>query len=291
MNRGALNFDRGGLMYKDKAVILATKHGKEKVIQPPFVSELGCHIYVTDQYDTDQFGTFTGEIPRKLPPYETLIKKAKVAAEQFGYDCAIASEGSFGPHPYIYFAPGDTELIAFVDLKNDLIISEFEISTATNYSHKDITIEEDYQDFITQAKFPTHGLIIRTLNSKETYIEKGIQEYKQLEVAIQKAFQYTNTIRIETDMRAMMNPSRMEIIRILAIKLAKRIQQKCLQCNTPGFGKITTEGHLSCEACNAPTKFYRQKVLSCLKCDYKIYQARDDGKKFIEPQHCVYCNP
>lgn len=277
-------------MYQNKAVILATKHGKEKVIQPPFVSALGCHIYVSDQYDTDQFGTFTGEIPRELSPYETLIKKAKLAAEQFGYDYAIASEGSFGPHPYVYFVPGDTELMAFVDLKNDLIIAEFEISTATNYRHKDITIEDDYEDFIIQAKFPTHGLIIRALNSKKTYIEKGIRDYSQLEIAMKKAFQYTNVVRIETDMRAMMNPSRMEVISVLASKLVNRIQQKCLQCNTPGFGKIATEGNLSCAACHAPTKFYCWKVLSCLKCDYKIYQARDDGKKFVEPQYCVYCN-
>lgn len=278
-------------MYQNKSVILATKHGKEKVIQPVFESTLGCHIEVPDQYDTDQFGTFTGEIPRELSPYETVLKKAKLAAEQFEYDYAIASEGSFGPHPDIFFVPADAELMAFIDLKNDLIISEFELSVATNYSYKDITIEDDYQDFIKQAKFPTHGLIIRALNSKKIFIEKGIREYRQLELAIKKAFQYTQNVRIETDMRAMMNPSRMEVIRILAIKLANRIQQKCFQCHTPGFGKITTEGNLTCEACQAPTKFYCQKVLSCLKCDYKIYQAREDGKKFVEPQYCIYCNP
>ena len=116
-------------MYKNKFVILATKHQKEEVIRPSFEAELGCCIHVPTQYDTDLFGTFTGEIPRKLSPYETLIQKAKEAAQQFRYRYAIASEGSFGPHPYLYFAPGDTELMAFVDLDNDLIVAEIEIST------------------------------------------------------------------------------------------------------------------------------------------------------------------
>ena len=65
-------------MYKGKLVILATKHQKEKVIGPVFEAELGCLVHVPTDYDTDQFGTFSGEIPRKLSQYETLIQKGKV---------------------------------------------------------------------------------------------------------------------------------------------------------------------------------------------------------------------
>ncbi len=278
-------------MYKDKIIILATKHQKEEVIQPIFELELGCTMHVSHQYDTDQFGTFTGEIPRKLSAYETALSKAKMAAQQFGYQYAIANEGSFGPHPYLYFAPGDTELMVFVDLDNNLIISEVEISTATNYGHMDITIHDDYEDFIIKAKFPMHGLIVRSLDDNTEFLEKGIRELKHLKTAIQEAFHYSHTVRLETDMRAMMNPSRMEVIKTLAIKLVKRIQHSCPQCQTPGFGKISTEGHLVCEACSTPTELYYQKVISCLKCEYKIYQARADGREFAEQRYCPYCNP
>ena len=226
-------------MYKNKPVILATKHQKEEAIRPVFESELGCSIYIPAQYDTDQFGTFTGEIPRKLSAYETLIQKAKVAAQQFGYEYAIASEGSFGPHPQLYFAPSDTELMAFVDLKNDLIISEYEISTATNYGHLDITLQDGYGDFLTRVKFPDHALIVRSLDDNNSFLKKGVCEYQQLELAIQNAFKYNHIVRLETDMRAMMNPLRMEVIKVLAIKLVKRIQQECLMCNTPGFGSVS----------------------------------------------------
>jgi hypothetical protein len=278
-------------VYKDKQVILATKHQKEDVIRPHFERELGCGIQVPTQYDTDQFGTFTGEIPRKLSAYETLIKKATDAAQQFGYRYAIASEGSFGPHPQFYFCPGDTELMAFVDIDNDLIIAELELSTETNYGHIDISVQDDYEDFLTKAKFPSHGLIVHTLDSEKTYLEKGIRGNKQLKTAIQKAFQHSTTVRLVTDMRAMMNPLRMHVIKLLAIKLVKRIQQHFPDCHTPGFGKSSTEGSLACGSCGTPTELYQRKVLSCLKCEYKVYQARDDGLEFADQQRCPYCNP
>lgn len=278
-------------MYKGQSVILATKHKKEEVIRPSFEAELGCYIHVPAQYDTDLFGTFSGEIPRKLSAYETLIQKAKEAAQKFDYRYAIASEGSFGPHPYLYFAPGDTELMAFIDLENNLIVAEIEISTETNYGYVDITVRDTYQDFLEKAKFPSHALIVRALGGEKLYVEKGVRDSRKLKTAIDKAFQFSNTVRLETDMRAMMNPLRMQVIKRLAIKLAKRIQQHCPQCHTPGFGKIATDGNLACSSCGTPTELYQRKILSCLKCEYKVYRARDDGLQFADPQRCPYCNP
>lgn len=278
-------------MYRGKPVVLATKHQKEAVIRPVFEKGLGCSIHVPMLYDTDQFGTFTNEIPRKLSAYETLIQKAKEAAYQFGYHYAIASEGCFGSHPDLYVVPGDTELMAFIDLDNDLIIAEMEISTETNYGHKDITTPNEHDDFLKKMKFPSHGLIVRALGSETTWLEKGIRQHEQLKASIEKAFQYSDTVRLETDMRAMMNPLRMQVIKSLAIKLEKRIQQHCPQCHTPGFGKMTTDGNLTCQSCDTPTRLYRRKVLSCLKCEYKTHQERDDGLAFSDSQNCPYCNP
>jgi len=277
--------------YNNKAVLLATKHQKEDVIRPHFEEALGCYIHVPTQFDTDQFGSFSGEIPRKLSPYETLIQKAKAAAQQFGYHYAISSEGSFGPHPSLHFVPGDTEMMAFIDLDNDLIVAEIEISAETNYGHVDITTRNGYEAFLEKAKFPSHGLMVRALDGKETYLEKGIRNSVQLKTAIAEAFQYSNTVRLETDMRAMMNPLRMQVIKTLAIKLAKRIQQHCPQCDVPGFGKMSTDGKLACESCGGPTELYQKKVLSCLKCEYKLSQPRDDGLIYASLQNCPYCNP
>jgi hypothetical protein len=278
-------------VYKGKHVILATKHQKEEAIRPIFETGLGCFIHVPMHYDTDQFGTFTNEITRKSSAYETLIQKAKKAAYQFDYHYAIASEGCFGSHPYLYFAPCDTELMAFIDLDNDLIIAEMEISTETNYDHKDITEPDGYHDFLEKVRFPNHALIVSALDSETTWIDKGIRQHKQLKTSIEKAFQYSNTVRLETDMRAMMNPLRMQVIKALAIKLENRVQKHCPQCHTPGFGEITMDGNLTCQSCDTPTRLYQRKVLSCLKCEYKTYQEREDGLKFAAPHNCPYCNP
>ncbi|HHL3492934.1 TPA: DUF6671 family protein [Legionella pneumophila] len=277
--------------YQNQRVLLASKHQKEKAIQPPFEEKLGCTIHIPVDYDTDQFGTFTGEIPRKASAYETLIQKAKAAAQQFGYRYVISSEGSFGPHPQLYFCPADTELMAFIDLDNDLIIAEHELSTVTNYSHIDISDQDDYEAFLDKAKFPSHGIIIRTLDSENHFIEKGIRDHDYLRTVIKKAFEFSPRIRLETDMRAMMNPLRMNTINKLAVKLVHRIQQHCPQCHTPGFGKISAEGHLTCVSCGTPTELYHRKVLNCLKCEFKTYQARDDGLEFADQRYCPYCNP
>ncbi|HAU1152332.1 TPA: hypothetical protein JBI12_10360 [Legionella pneumophila] len=277
--------------YQNQRVLLASKHQKEKAIQPPFEEKLGCTIHVPVDYDTDQFGTFTGEIPRKASAYETLIQKAKAAAQQFGYRYVISSEGSFGPHPQLYFCPADTELMAFVDLDNDLIIAEHELSTETNYGHIDISDQDDYEAFLDKAKFPSHGIIIRTLDNENHFIEKGIRDRDYLKTAIKKAFEFSPRIRLETDMRAMMNPLRMNTINKLAVKLVHRIQQHCPQCHTPGFGKISAEGHLTCVSCGTPTELYHRKVLNCLKCEFKTYQTRDDGLEFADQRYCPYCNP
>ncbi|MDP3559480.1 MAG: hypothetical protein Q8R79_03910 [Legionellaceae bacterium] len=66
--------------YTHKSVLLASKHNKEQVIEPVFREQLSCNLYVSD-IDTDQFGTFTGEVPRSLSPHETCILKASFAAK------------------------------------------------------------------------------------------------------------------------------------------------------------------------------------------------------------------
>ncbi len=85
--------------YKNQKILLATKHQKEQVLAPVFKKILGAEIWVPQDFDTDQFGTFSFEVPREFNAYETAVRKAKKAAEECGAGLVIASEGSFGPHP------------------------------------------------------------------------------------------------------------------------------------------------------------------------------------------------
>lgn len=277
-------------VYQDIKIILATKHKKEEAIRKPFEDAFNAKIFVPDDYDSDQFGTFTGEIPRHDTAYDTVINKAKEASLRYSFDYAIANEGSFGPHPTIYFAPADIELITFIDNKYDIVVIESEMTTETNYGHQDISVTTDYTDFLKKIKFGTHGLIIRCLDNN-TIIAKGVNQLEELASILKSSFERYKEIRLETDMRAMMNPTRMSVINKVATKLVQRLQQKCQQCKTPGFGKMSMEGHLLCEACGTETERYQTKVLSCIKCDYKEYLPRPDGLEKAEQKDCPYCNP
>ena len=97
--------------YKDQKILLATKHQKETVIAPIFKGTLEAQIIVPQDFDTDQFGTFSFEVPRHASAFETAVKKAKKAASDYGYSLAVASEGSFGAHPDYFWTSANTEIM------------------------------------------------------------------------------------------------------------------------------------------------------------------------------------
>lgn len=278
------------MTYDNQLILLATKHKKETVIAPVFSKYLGCNIVVPSDFDTDQFGTFSGEIPRLKPPLATAIDKAQDAINRFNHPYAIASEGSFGPHPAFYFAPADMEIMVFVDQTRQLTITETEVSTETNYGSLTVSALNQHQDFLTEVHFPSHRLMVRSLDDAKI-IAKGIGDEVSLNLALQQALSSSKEARIETDMRAMHNPTRMKIIERLARKLAERVATCCVGCGTPGFGHTETKGSLPCSVCGSATELHEYIVLSCLKCDYTVTKQRVDGLEQADPQFCQYCNP
>ncbi len=50
--------------YEGEDAVLATMHGKERVISPPLESEPGLGVSLADGLATDRFGTFTREVER-----------------------------------------------------------------------------------------------------------------------------------------------------------------------------------------------------------------------------------
>lgn len=84
----------------ETVVALATTHGKLEQIAPAFERLPDWRIVVAD-IDTDQFGTFSGEIERVLSPRETAIAKARAGMAAAGTAFGLASEGSIRPHPTV----------------------------------------------------------------------------------------------------------------------------------------------------------------------------------------------
>lgn len=278
-------------MFKNRKLLIATKHEKEKVLAPILEKELGVNCFVPENFDTDILGTFTGEIERKEDPIKTARNKCLMAMELNNYDLAIASEGSFGPHPSFYFAPVDDEMLVFVDRKNDLEIIARELSTETNFNGEEIKTENQLHAFAKQVKFPSHGLIIRKTKDDFTKIVKGITDWEILNNTFENFISTYGMAYVETDMRAMYNPTRMIVIERAAKKLAEKINSCCPKCTTPGFAIIKAIQGLRCMQCNFLTHSTLSYIYSCQKCAFTKEEMFPHNKTTEDPMYCDVCNP
>jgi hypothetical protein len=278
-------------VFEGRSIVIATKHQKEQAIAPIFEKELGVKCFIVPNLDTDQLGTFTGEVERKNDPITTARNKCVVAMELSNCDLAIASEGSFGPHPNISFIPADDEFLIFIDKKNGIEIIARELSTETNFDGAVITKEEMLLKFAKKVKFPSHGLILRKSKEEFNGITKGITEFSQLLIAFNQLIKNFNTAYVETDMRAMYNPTRMGVIEIVAKKLVEKIKCTCPACQMPGLGITEVKQGLPCELCNFPTQSTLSYLYICQKCGFNQEKKYPKGKKTEDPMYCDMCNP
>ena len=279
--------------YKDCKILLATKHNKEKAIAPAFSEFLSAKI-VTCDLDTDLLGTFTSEIPRTQSALECARSKCLWGIEQNKSDYGIASEGSFGPHPYIPFVPSGHEILYFIDRTRNLFLHLSFLTAETNYYMGAINSIDELNKIMKLIQFPSHALIIRpNINQDPSLIIKGIQSREIAENVFMTAVKLSPDGKawVETDMRAHKNPTRMRTIAHLATLLAKRLTILCTVCATPGFGKVRTEPGLECRCCDSKTDQIRAEIWGCACCDYEEVRPRADGLKKAEPRYCSYCNP
>lgn len=278
-------------MFKNRKLLIATQHHKEQVIAPIFEEGLGVHCFVPDNYNSDIFGTFSGEVERKNSAVATVRAKCLVAMEEFDCDLGIASEGSFGSHPSIFFAQADDEFLIFIDKKNDLEIIARELSLSTNFSGENIPNKQALQDFAVKIQFPAHAIILRTKPDDLTAIVKGITSKNELEATFQDLMNKYGSVYAETDMRALYNPTRMGVIKIAAQKLLETIKTECPSCKTPGYNVTDIKQGLPCSWCSAPTRSTLSFIYSCKKCSFSSEKMYPHQKTTEEPGFCDSCNP
>lgn len=278
-------------MFLNRKLVIATKHEKERVIAPLFEKELGVKCFVPENFDTDTLGTFTGEIERKDDPIITLKNKCLMAMELYNCNLGIASEGSFGAHPYIPFIHANDEFLIFIDKKNDLEIIERELSSNTNFTGTDLKTEKELIEFAKIVKFPSHGLILRNAEDDNTEVIKGIIDWDVLKKSFQNLIEKYGQAYVMTDMRAMFNPTRMEVIEKAAIKLIKKIKSLCPLCDTPGFGIREARAGLPCSLCGCETRSTLTHIFQCKKCDFIKEKKYPNNKTEEDPMYCDVCNP
>ncbi len=278
-------------MFERRRLIIATKHQKEQVIAPLLENTLGVSCFIDESFDTDTLGTFSGEIEREQDPVSTARMKCLKAMELNNCDLGVASEGSFGIHPSIFFASADDEFLIFIDKKNDLEIIVRELSTETNFNGKKIKTEKDLMDFAELVKFPSHGLILKPSKAETKDIVKGITSFTVLKEAFNTLLEKHHSAFAETDMRAMYNPSRMIVIETATKKLVKKIQSFCPECNTPGYGITDIKKGLPCDLCESPTQSTLSLIYICQKCQFTTEKLYPNEKQTEDPKYCDFCNP
>lgn len=280
--------------YLGRTAALATKHGKERLIARPLWAAVGLEVVVPESIDTDQLGTFSGEVERSGSPLDTALRKARLGMAALGLPLGLASEGSFGPHPYAPFVALNHELLLFVDDEAGFQVAERLVTEQTNYSHTDAASVEELAAFLSRARFPSHALIVRPKSGfMPGSLFKGIQSAEALAAAVQQCARLSadGLAHVETDMRAHLNPTRRRAIRTLVVRLARRLQQCCPSCHTPGWGVVDLERGLPCEWCGCRTDLVKAEILGCPRCEHRTSRPRSEGPDRAPAQYCPVCNP
>ena len=278
-------------MFKNIKLLIATKHQKELVIAPLFEKQLEVQCFVNENFDTDLLGTFSGEIERKLNVIETLRQKCLLAVKDTDFDLVVASEGSFGSHPTLFFASADDEFLMFKDLKNDIEIVARHLSIDTNFDSCLVKNQENLEEFASKVKFPSHGIILKSSENNPEVILKDSESLSDLFNNYQILKQNFYGVFAETDMRANKNPTRMQVISETAQKLIEKITCLCPNCQFPGYEIKEVNAGLPCDLCGLKTKSTLSYTYGCSKCDFKQEEFYPLGKKTEDPTYCDFCNP
>ncbi|MGX9984747.1 DUF6671 family protein, partial [Methylobacterium fujisawaense] len=186
------------------------------------------------------------------------------------------------------------ELLVFVDEVHDLVVHESLVAERTNFAHCEATPGEAVEAFLERIGFPSHGLIVRpNAGDPLVALTKGVTSRTDLAQAIDKAALVSpdGKARLETDMRAHLNPTRMRSLGVLAERLAQRLAVTCPACSAPGFGRVGVQTGLPCEACGEPTEMVAVEVFGCAACDHRHERVRSDGMKRAPARSCPECNP
>lgn len=267
-------------------VLLATRHGKERVIAP-LLWPLGMTV-VTVDVDTDRFGTFSGEVPRVGSALDAARAKIEAA-----FACcpnvsrALASEGSFGPHPVSPWLPWAQELVLYRDRDSDLEVCGEDSGTATNHASARCASPEEGLAFARRCGFPEHGVIVMPDDGVQPL--KDLADESSLRAALAQLLSAQEAVTLVTDMRAHRNPTRMAAIGRATQDLVQRLRTPCPHCARPGFGLSGHERGLPCAACGAPTRRYRAQILRCAGCGHTARRVL--ALALADPGDCDWCNP
>lgn len=277
--------------YQDLTLVIATKHEKEIVLKPLLEKTLGVHCVVPSGIDTDKLGMFSGEIERTLDPLSAAREKCLLALSMTDAQLAVASEGSFYPHPQVGFVSVNEELLLFMDVKRNIEVHVKHLSTETNFDKVEVSSFSEIEEFAHKVGYPSHGIILKLVDDKSSKVYKDIENLDDLKNIFELKRKKITKIEVETDMRAHRNPTRMKVIAEAGEKLNGALKSNCPKCNTIGFAAVDSRPGLKCKNCGLPTRSTFFHVYECKACHFSENRYFPNGKESEDPMYCDFCNP
>ena len=279
------------MKYSGQRIAFLTQHGKEALLGPLFSEKLACTLVRATGFDTDQLGTFTRDVPRPGTQLAAARFKANKGMELTGLSIGIGSEGAFGADPIGGIMPWNTEVIVWVDatLGIEIIgIAQGPGGGLQRFIHN----EDELRQFADDARFPSHGLVLRPDREDDPHIHKGFSDWPALLAGFNELLPQSATARVfaEVDQRAHMNPSRQRMIIQAAEDLTAKIASTCPSCDTPGFWLKERVSGLPCGLCHQPTRLPLTFIWRCDACAHSDERRGPPDKK-ADPSRCDYCNP
>lgn len=258
---------------------------------PLLAHHAGIQLFTLPTFDTDRFGTFTREIPRIGSMIETARAKAISAAEMASVDLALASEGSFGPHPSFGFIPGNLEIVLLLDRRHGLEIIGQYLTTNVRWVHGTVHSVEQALELARRGGFPGHAMVVRRSENDPEGMVKGLNEEKTFIQAVEHLLSHNGRrpIFVESDLRAHCNPTRMQTIRCATLDLIEQMAHFCPACGAPGFQRIEAIPGLPCRWCRLPTSLPSAHRFQCSRCGHQLTQPVEES--FADPGQCSFCNP
>lgn len=277
--------------YRGACIALLTQHGKEQVLAPLFVSELGARLEVARGFDTDTLGTFTREVAREGTQIEAARRKAEIAIDRTGAKVGLGSEGAFVPGPF-GLGSWNIEVLVLVDRVRGIEVIG-RAGAAGRHLHGTVASRGQLHEFAARAGFPEHGLVLRPNDERDPRFVKGIRTPEALDAAFDEVRRAADggAVFVESELRAHLNPTRMATIAAAGRDLVARLGSACPACGLPGFGAVGQVPGLPCRDCGAPTRHPLAEEFGCVRCEHREERAPADGPADADPAVCDYCNP
>lgn len=277
--------------YRGSVVAVGTRHGKQHQFAGPFAAILGARVLTPPDLDTDRFGTFTGEQPRRGTAVDAARAKAHLAIAATGLPLALASEASYGPLTDTGVT-GHEEIVLFCDTVHGIEVLEGHRSTEVPGIAHRVAHHREIPATLLDG-LPGQALIVRSAGTTpgEGVVIKGLIDVAGLPAAVDAAAGCSpdGLAIVEPDLRAHVNPARRRVLSRLAAALATRLATPCPACAFPGFGRVGSRPGLPCRLCATPTPLAEHEIHACCRCAFT--ESRRLPRAAADPAQCPTCNP